>query len=81
MRPFRKAWVGKVLSRDEGVRQGVAAKSAFTALGADGARAFLNTHHSGLRGRPLDLAVASDAGLKAVQSAICVESRRAADSC
>ena len=36
-------------------------------------RAFLNTHHAGLGGRPLDLAVASVAGLEAVETAICSE--------
>ena len=80
MRPFRRAWTGPVLSRDQSVRQGLAAKAAFAALGIDGARNFLNTHHSGLRGRPLDLAVASEAGLRDVQSAIGVEARRAARS-
>ena len=78
---FRKRWTGPVLSRDEGVRQGLAARAAFTALGVDGARTFLNTHHEGLSGRPLDLAVASDAGLRAVETAICVEARRGAESC
>lgn len=75
---FRKAWRGPVLSRDEGTRQGHAVRSALAALGADHARAFLNRHHPGLRGRPLDLAVASEAGLKAVQTALCVEARRPA---
>jgi hypothetical protein len=64
---FRKARLGPVLSRDEGVRQGLAVKAALAALGAE-ARSFLNSHHAGLRGRPLDLAVASAAGLQAVEA-------------
>ena len=75
-RPFRKAARGPVLSREQGARQGDAVKSALAALGNEDARAFLNGHHAGLRGRPLDLAVASDAGLSAVQAALCVEARR-----
>ena len=75
---FRKAWRGPVLSREQGTRQSRAVSSALAALGSEDARAFLNGHHAGLRGRPLDLAVASDAGLKAVQTALCVEGRRPA---
>ena len=81
MNGFRNRWIGPVLSRDEGVRQGLAANAAFAALGVDGARTFLNAHHKGLRGRPLDLAVASEAGLRAVETAICVEARRSVESC
>lgn len=81
MNGFRNRWTGPVLSRDEGKRQGLAANAAFAALGIDGARTFLNSHHKGLRGRPLDLAVASDAGLRAVETAICVEARRGVESC
>ena len=81
MMKFRKARAGPELSRDAGIRQGRAASAAFTAFGTDGARSFLNAHHHGLGGRPLDLAVASDAGLSSVEAAICIEARRAADSC
>ena len=80
MGAFRKRWTGPVLSHDEGKRQGRVATAAFMALGADGARSFLNAFHPGLSGRPLDLAVASDAGLRAVESAICVEARRGVES-
>ena len=76
MSSFRKAAKRPVLSRDAGVRQGRAARSAYTILGLEGAKIFLNTHHSGLRGRPLDLAVASDAGLTAVETAIRAEAVR-----
>ena len=67
----RKRPPGPVLSRDQFSRQGRAVRAATTALADNGAvRAFLNSHHEGLRGRPLDLAVASDAGLLAVEAAI-----------
>jgi hypothetical protein len=74
---FRKARTGPVLSPAESARQGRAVKAAKDALtDNDTVRAFLNSHHSGLSGRPLDLAVASDAGLAAVESAISVHARR-----
>ena len=79
---FRKARSGPVLSSEEGKRQGQVVRAAKAALiDSDSVRAFLNNHHAGLRGRPLDLAVASDAGLIAVEAAICVEGRRAPQSC
>jgi uncharacterized protein (DUF2384 family) len=68
---FRKAKRGPILSRDESVRQGKAVRSAHAALGdVDAVRAFLNSHHPALSGRPIDLAVASEAGLAAVEAAI-----------
>ena len=79
---FRKARSGPVLSSEEGKRQGQAVRAAKATLGdSDTVLAFLNTHHAGLRGRPLDLAVASEAGLTAVEAAICIEGRRAVQSC
>ena len=39
-------------------------------------RAFLNCHHPALDARPIDLAVASDEGLAAVEGAIAAESQR-----
>ena len=76
---FRKARTsGPVLSRQESMRQGSAVRSAAAALGdPEAVRNFLNTFHPGLSGRPLDLAVASDAGLEAVESALGVEAARA----
>ena len=62
-------------------RQGRAVNAALAALGRANARAFLNTHHQGLRGCPLDLAVARDSGLTAVEAALCVEARRGLESC
>jgi hypothetical protein len=78
---FRNASRGPFLSADQGSRQGRAVKAALAILGNPGAQAFLNAHHVGLGGRPLDLAVASEAGLGAVETALCVESRRGVDSC
>ena len=70
MRPRFKQ-VGPKLSREEAVRQGRAVQAAHAAFHTlDGVRAFMNTHHDGLEGRPIDLAVASDAGLVAVEAAI-----------
>lgn len=71
MRPFRKSRTGPVLSREESERQGRAVKAAQAALGSvEAVRAFLNTQHDGLGARPIDLAVASDEGLAAVEAAI-----------
>ena len=70
---FKKAWRGPVLSRDQGLRQGQAVKSALAMLGQSEARSFLNAHHDGLGGRPLDLAVARADGLSAVEAALGVE--------
>jgi uncharacterized protein (DUF2384 family) len=81
-RPFKKPRSGPVLSRDEFTRQGRAVRAATAAFGdAAKVRGFLNTHHGGLGGRPLDLAVASAAGLTAVETAICIEARRGLQSC
>ena len=78
---FRKARQGPVLSRDEGVRQGRVVKAALERLGIGEAASFLNGHHSGLGGRPIDLAVASEAGLSAVETALCIEARHGPHSC
>ncbi|MGZ8359706.1 MAG: antitoxin Xre/MbcA/ParS toxin-binding domain-containing protein [Allosphingosinicella sp.] len=76
---FRKAGRGPALPLDAQVRQGRIVVAAHSALGSiDAAREFLNTHHDGLRGRPLDLAVASEDGLKAVEAAIHAERQRSA---
>ncbi|WP_129790689.1 antitoxin Xre/MbcA/ParS toxin-binding domain-containing protein [Sphingosinicella sp. CPCC 101087] len=70
---FKKPRIGRTLSTDELSRQGEAVKSALAALGGANALAFLNTHHDGLCGRPLDLAIASDAGLQAVEAVLRAE--------
>ena len=80
-RVFRKARTGPVLSRDEGARQGRAVRSAAAALAdTEAVRLFLNSHHPGLRGRPIDLAVASEAGLQAVETAIRAEAAHSAEA-
>ena len=71
---------GPALSASEGKRQGRAVRTAHAALGSvEAVRQFLNSHHAMLDGRPIDLAVASEAGLVAVEAAIAAESRRNAD--
>jgi len=76
--PFRKRGRrGPILSQDEGKRQIRAVRAAQAALGSvEAVRDFLNSHHDGLDARPIDLAVASEAGLAAVEAAISIESRR-----
>jgi uncharacterized protein (DUF2384 family) len=76
--PFRKRGRrGPVLSQDEGNRQIRAVRAAQAALGSvEAVRDFLNSHHDSLDARPIDLAVASDAGLAAVEAAISTESNR-----
>ncbi|PCD03568.1 hypothetical protein COC42_04165 [Sphingomonas spermidinifaciens] len=51
-------------------RQGRITLLAWNRLGGDRAIAFLNGHDEALGGRPLDLAVASEHGLEAVERAI-----------
>jgi uncharacterized protein (DUF2384 family) len=73
---FRKARKASTLSREESVRQGKVVGLAQAALGSvEAVRAFLNTHHEALGGRPIDIAVASDAGLAAVEAAIPAEGK------
>jgi uncharacterized protein (DUF2384 family) len=75
--PFRKA--RPPLSSDKGIRQGQAVRAAQAALGSiEAVVAFLNTPHPALGARPLDLALASDAGLVAVEAAIAEEAARTA---
>jgi uncharacterized protein (DUF2384 family) len=73
-RRFRAA--GAVRATPEAVtRQAIAARLAFTALDGDAARAFLNTPHADLGGRPIDVAGESDAGLTRVTDVIATHSR------
>ena len=76
--PFRKRGrKGPILTQDEGKRQIRAVRAAQSALGSvEAVRDFLNNHHASLDARPIDLAVASEAGLAAVEAAIATESRR-----
>ena len=68
-RSFQKSQ-GPRLPPDGVERQSRVTLHAWNMLGPDGAIAFLNSFDDGLGGRPLDLAVASEAGLQAVQRAI-----------
>ncbi|MDB5691714.1 MAG: hypothetical protein JWO81_777 [Alphaproteobacteria bacterium] len=62
------------LPREAGIRQGSAVRAAQAAFGTtDAVRAFLNTPNEDLGGRPIDLALASAAGLAAVEAAIARE--------
>ncbi|WP_114954431.1 hypothetical protein [Sphingosinicella terrae] len=53
--------------------------AAVAAFGAQDGRAFLNGHHRGLNGPPVELAAASSAGLRVVEAAIAIEARRRAE--
>lgn len=59
------------LDIEETRRRGLAVRLASTVHpSAHEAMAFLNTHHEGLGGRPLDIATGSEAGLAAVQATL-----------
>ncbi len=58
------------LEPDHAKRQGEITRLAFLLLGREVAIAFLNTDNAELRGRPLDLATASDEGRNSVEAAI-----------
>lgn len=64
---FRKRFDTVRLAPDAAKRQGQAATAAWMKLGKEGSILFLNTHDDSLGGRPIDLAVASAAGLAAVE--------------
>lgn len=69
--PFRKRASVVRLSPEEAARQGHATKLAWLRMREPGAAVhFLNAHHAGLGGRPLDLAIQSAEGLRAVEDAI-----------
>jgi uncharacterized protein (DUF2384 family) len=59
------------LSREELARQSRIVRAAqSTFISTEAVCAFLNSRHEGLRGRPLAVATASDAGLYAVEAAL-----------
>jgi hypothetical protein len=61
------------LTPEEAARQGTAARLAWSAFqDRDRVVAFLNGHDEALGGRPIDLAIASEAGLAVVTDAINV---------
>lgn len=67
---FKKNFSVPRLSDEQAKRQGRVSQAAFLALGQSGAISFLNGHDESLGGRPLDLAIASDEGLAAVELAL-----------
>ncbi len=68
---FRKAVRRPSVSREVAARQARLLKATQAALvTADATRAFLNSDHEGLGGRPLDIALQSEAGLLAVERVI-----------
>lgn len=62
-----------IRSHAQCMREGRAVRAALATLDSTRAQAFLNTHHAGLSGRPLDLALASQAGLDAVEAVLRAE--------
>lgn len=68
--PFRRAQSGPKLSPDAAKRQGQVTTLALTLLGKDAALAFLNGFSQPLGGRPIDLAIASDSGMRRVETEI-----------
>jgi len=71
MRRSRHVEARLVPTPDQRRRQARIVRLAMDELGsADAIRSFLNDRHDGLGGRPLDLAMASDAGLAAAEAAI-----------
>ncbi|HST35650.1 MAG TPA: antitoxin Xre/MbcA/ParS toxin-binding domain-containing protein [Allosphingosinicella sp.] len=75
--PFQKRRrQGPILSPEEGKRQGHAVRAAQALGDVEAVRAFLNSPHETLGGRPIDLAVASAAGLAAVEAEIAAERGR-----
>jgi uncharacterized protein (DUF2384 family) len=67
MMRFRKTNAQR-LPPEDAKRQGEITQLAFLLLGREAAIAFLNTAHAGLGGRPLDLAISSDAGRNSVEA-------------
>ena len=50
--------------------------AAVAALGADAGNCFMSDYHRALNGPPAEMAAESDAGLRVVEAAISIESRR-----
>jgi uncharacterized protein (DUF2384 family) len=68
---FRKAARRAPVSREVAARQARLLKATQTALvTAEATRDFLNNDHAALGGRPLDIALQSEAGLLAVERLI-----------
>ena len=75
-KPFRNKHTTPRLSPEGVERQSRVTLHAWNVLGADSAIAFLNAYNDWLEARPLDLAVASDAGCEAVERAISAHAGR-----
>jgi len=71
---FRARFATPRLSPEKVERQSRITLLAWNRLGGDAAIAFLNTYNLALEGRPLDLAVASEAGYEIVEHAISAKS-------
>lgn len=72
-KPKRREWKRPQprMEPEMAIRQGAAAAHAWSKFeNRDEAVAFLNTHHDGLGGRPIDIAIESVDGLAAVERAI-----------
>jgi hypothetical protein len=67
---WRRSRNGTPLSTAQADRQGKITTLAFLALGRDRALTFLNEDHAGLGGRPLAIAIESDAGRDLVEAEI-----------
>lgn len=66
-RQFGRFSSGPRLSPEQAARQGRISQMAIVRLGATAAIGFLNGHDEKLGGRPLDLAIDSVEGLRAVE--------------
>jgi hypothetical protein len=65
---WRRRTKSAPIPKDHAARQGDITRLAFLSLGKDAAIAFLNTDLPKLRGRPLAIATASEAGEAEVQA-------------
>lgn len=75
---FRRSDTPRLDSEHAG-RQGLIVRRAFELLGGrDAAMAFLNTEDTALGGRPLDIAMASEAGFQSIEDAMRLRSQGAA---
>lgn len=67
---FRRRPSGPRLDALQAARQGRVSRNAFLLLGRADAIAFLNDHHEALGGRPIDLAIKSEEGLRSVEGVL-----------
>jgi uncharacterized protein (DUF2384 family) len=78
-RPFAKRFNAPRLSKEEADRQGRISRRAIEVLGkTDAVIKFLNGHDEALGGRPIDLAIAGEDGLLAVEQALTARAAEAA---